>query len=235
MPFRSILARAVAVAALSAALGGCMTGRDVTGSIMTTSASRDVSTPEAREAQWRKLAASYGAAYEKNPNDAATAYAYGITLRQLGQRAQALAVLESASIKHPEQRQILAAYGRALADVGRYDDALNVLARAHQREQPDWKILNAQGAILDQLGRSGEARGYYESALKIAPGEPSILSNLGLSYALNNDLAKAESVLAQAAQSSKADDKVRANLAMVQGLRAGKVGTKAIRAQKPAA
>lgn len=235
MLFRSIFARALAVAAVSASLGGCMTGRDVTGSIMPTSASRDIATPEAREAQWRKYAASYGAAYEKDPTDAATAYGYGTALRQLGQRAQALAVLESASIKHPQQRQILAAYGRALADVGRYDDALNVLERAHSPEQPDWRILNAQGAILDQLGRSAEARGHYESALKIAPGEPSILSNLGLSYALNNDLATAETVLAQAAQSPKADDKVRANLAMVQGLRAGKAGAKAAKVAKPAA
>lgn len=235
MPLRALFVRAVAVTVVSAALGGCMAKHDVTGSIMPTSATRDVTTPEAREAHLRKSAASYGAAYERDPSDAATAYAYGVTLRQLGQRAQALAVLESASIKHPDQRPILAAYGRALADVGRYDDALGVLERAHLPERPDWKILNAQGAILDQLGRSGEARGYYEAALKMAPGEPAVLSNLGLSYALNNDLATAESVLAQAALSPSADDKVRANLAMVQGLRAGKVGAKPLKAAKPAA
>lgn len=231
MPFRShaFAARALALAALSVTLAGCVTDRDVTGSIMPTSASREVSSPEAREAQWRKLAASYGSAYAKDPNDAATAYAYGTTLRALGQRAQALAVLESASIKHPEQKQILGAYGRALVDAGRLDDALAVLERAHAPERPDWRILNAQGAILDQLGRSGDARGYYEAALKIAPGEPSILSNLGLSYALTNDLPSAERMLAQAVLSPKADDKVRANLAMVQDLKTGKRPTKAAR------
>lgn len=225
--------RSAAVVLLAAGLAGCKTDGDVTGSIFKTSASREIATPEAKEAQLRKMAASYGAAYAKNPNDAATAYAYGVTLRALGQKAQALAVLESASIKNPTQKQILGAYGRSLADAGRLDDAFNVLGRAHAPEKPDWRILNAQAAILDQLGRSGEARGYYEAALKIAPGEPSILSNLGLSYALNRDLAKAEQVLLQAAASPGADDKVRANLAMVQGLKAGRPGL-AMKTAKPA-
>lgn len=216
--------RFAAVALFASGLAGCKTDGDVTGSIFKTSASREIATPEAKEAQLRKMAASYGASYAKNPNDAATAYAYGVTLRALGQKAQALAVLESASIKNPSQKQILGAYGRALADAGRLEDALNVLGRAHAPENPDWRILNAQGAILDQLGRSGEARGYYEAALKIAPGEPAVLSNLGLSYALNRDLPKAEQVLLQAAASPRADDKVRANLAMVQGLKAGTPG-----------
>ena len=49
-----------------------------------------------------------------------------------------------------------------------------------------------QGTALDQLGRHDEARRYYASALKIVPDEPSVLSNLGLSYVLSKDLPKAE-------------------------------------------
>lgn len=215
-------ARCAAIVGLGATLAGCMTNKDVTGSIEPTSASREIDTSAggAAEARWRALAAKYGPEYEKNPNDAATAYAYGVTLRALGQRAQALAVLEAASLKNPGQKQIIGAYGRALADAGRYEDALGALNKAHTPDAPDWRILNAQGAILDQLGRTDEARAHYESALKIAPGEPAILSNLGLSYALSKDLARAESTLAQAALSPRADEKVRANLAMVQRLKA---------------
>ena len=215
----SAAVRLAAVVCLGASLAGCMTDKTVTGSIQPTSASREVDTSDGSEAHWRALAAKYAPAYEKNPNDAATAYAYGVTLRALGQPAQALAVLEAASIKNTGQKQIQAAYGRALADAGRLEDALAVLGNAHKPEAPDWRILNAQGALLDQLGHSNEARGYYESALKIAPAEPAVLSNLGLSYALSKDLSKAESTLAQAALSPKADDKIRANLAMVQKLR----------------
>ena len=217
----SFLSRLALLVALGAGLSACKTDGDITGSIASADTGRGATTPEQREARWRELSARYATAYEKNPADPATALGYGMALRALGQRAQAVAVLESASIKHPQQRQILGAYGRALADVGRYDDALAVLERSHSPEAPDWKILNAQGAILDQTGRSAEARGYYAAALKIAPGEPSILSNLGLSYALTKEIGKAEDTLRMAAASPKADDTVRANLALVERLKAG--------------
>ncbi len=41
-----------------------------------------------------------------------------------------------------------------------------------------------QGAVLDQMGRHADAQRYYASALRPKPDEPSVLSNLGLSYAL---------------------------------------------------
>ncbi len=219
--------RGALVVAVCVALSGCMTDKTVTGSISPgaitpTSASREAPSPDKVQSHWRSLAERYGEAYAKNPADPAAGYGYGVALRALGQRAQALAVLEQSSMKNPGQKQILAAYGRALADVGRYDEALAVLGRSHTPDRPDWKILNAQGAILDQLGRSEEARGHYMAAIKVAPGEPSILSNLGLNYALSGDLAKAQETLQQAASSPKADDKVRANLALVMSLKAGK-------------
>ena len=83
---------------------------------------------------------------------------------------------------------LLGAYGRALADVGSYQQALDVLGRAHTPDQPDWRILSVQGAVLDQMGRHADAQRYYATALKIVPEEPSVLSNLGLSYALSRNL-----------------------------------------------
>ena len=93
-------------------------------------------------------------------------------------------MLEQATIAHPGNKALLAGYGRALADNGNFQQAFDVLSRAHTPDDPDWRILSAQGAVLDQLGRYEEARQYYASALKIAPEEPSVLSNLGLSYVL---------------------------------------------------
>src|SRR5262249_30997782 len=83
---------------------------------------------------------------------------------------------------------------------------------------PDWHILSAQGAVLDQMGRHQEAQRYYASALKIAPDEPTILSNLGLSYALAKDLHKAEATLRRATAQGNGDPRVRQNLALVVGL-----------------
>jgi len=72
--------------------------------------------------------------------------------------------------------------------------------------------------VLDQMAKHEEARGYYASALKIVPGEPTVLSNLGLSYMLSKDLPKAEQALRQAYASTRADGRVRQNLALVVGL-----------------
>ena len=93
-----------------------------------------------------------------------------------------------------------------------------MLSRAHSPDNPDWRILSVQGTALDQLGRHDEARRYYASALKIVPEEPSVLSNLGLSYVLSKDLPKAEETLRRAYASGKADARVRQNLGLVVGL-----------------
>ena len=154
-----------------------------------------------------------------NPRDAEAALNYGKALRAAGQRAQAVAVLEQATIAHPNDKALLAGYGRALADNGNFQQAFDVLSRAHSPDDPDWRILSVQGAVLDQLGRGEEARQYYASALKIAPDEPSVLSNLGLSYLLAKDLPKAEESLRRADSRAGADPRVRQNLALVVGLR----------------
>ena len=157
--------------------------------------------------------------HQAKPDDAEAALNYGKALRAAGQRAQAVAVLEQATIAHPGDKALLAGFGRALADNGNFQQAFEVLGRAHSPEDPDWRILSAQGAVLDQLGRHEEARQYYASALRIVPDDPSVLSNLALSYVLSKDLAKAEETLRRASGNPNADPRVRLNLALVVGLR----------------
>nr|WP_041756102.1 tetratricopeptide repeat protein [Bradyrhizobium sp. ORS 278] len=206
------LLASVALAALIAAgLGGCQTVSDVTGSLGSRAEPPPPATPQ-------RAAEVYGERYRANPKDAATAVAYGQALRNNGQREQAVAVLEQATLANPGNKTVLAAYGRALADNGNFKLAFDVLSRAHSPDNPDWKLLSVQGTVLDQMARHEEARRYYESALKIVPGEPSVLSNLGLSYMLTRELPKAEETLRQAYGSQRADARVRQNLALVVGL-----------------
>src|SRR5262252_5960032 len=119
---------------------------------------------------------------------------------------------------NPNDPEAVVNYGRALAEVGNYKRALDVLDHAHTPADPDWRILSAQGAALDQMGRHDEAQRYYGTALRIVPDEPSVLSNLGLSYALSKDLVRAEATLRRAAAQSQVDPRVRQNLALVVGL-----------------
>jgi Flp pilus assembly protein TadD len=208
------LASVALTALLAAGLGGCQTMSDVTGSITSKADSRAEAAPD----DPRRAVEVYGDRYRANPKDADAALAYGQALRATGQRAQAAAVLEQATIAHPGNKALLAGYGRALADNGNSQAAFDVLSRAHSPDNPDWRILSVQGTALDKLGKHDEARRYYASALRIVPDEPSVLSNLGLSYMLTRELPKAEETLRRAYANARADARVRQNLGLVIGL-----------------
>src|SRR4051812_36587767 len=183
--FARLLACTVSSSILALALCGCqITSSDVTGSLGDKAESSRAADPR------RDLDADQER-YRSNPKDADAALHFGKALRATGQKSQAVAVLEQATIANPTNKALLAGYGRALADNGNFQQAFDALGRAHTPDNPDWRILSAQGAVLDQLGRFEEDRQYYSSALKIVPEEASVLSNLGLSYVLSKELPKA--------------------------------------------
>jgi len=210
----------VAVAVLAGAVAGCAGTRlpQTTGALAAAAAPAGEAATPASEVDSRRDVDAWGERYRANSSDPEVAVHYARALRGTGQRAQAVAVLEQASLHNTKNMEVLGAYGRALADVGNYQQALDVLGRAHAPDRPDWRILSAQGAVLDQMGRHQDAQRYYETALKIVPDEPSVLSNLGLSYALSKELPRAEATLKRAAAGPRVDPRVRQNLALVVGL-----------------
>jgi Flp pilus assembly protein TadD len=210
-----LLASAALTAMLAAGLGGCQTAgmSDITGSLGTKAEARPDADP-------RRAVEIYGERFRSNPKDVEAALRYGQALRVTGQRSQAVAVFEQANLTTPGNKALLAGYGRALADNGNFQQALDTLSKAHSPANPDWRILSVQGTVLDQLGRHDEARQYYANALKIMPDDPSVLSNLGLSYMLSKDLPKAEEALRRAYSNPNADGRIRQNLALVVGLQA---------------
>jgi Flp pilus assembly protein TadD len=156
--------------------------------------------------------------YKRNPRDKATVISYAAALRAAGQADQATAVLENGVAVHPKDVDIRIAYAKALTAAGRFDQALNVLNGVIDPSAPDWNALSVKGAVLDQMGRNAEARELYQQALLEAPGEPSLEANLGLSYAMTNDLTNAEAHLRKAAGMQGATSQIRQNLALVIGL-----------------
>ena len=197
---------------LALALAGCTVDRDTTGSI------GPVAALPTGPGDMQAYAAEWSSRYEANPGDRTAALNYARALRALDRTPQAVAVLENVAIKNPYDREILSAYGKALADVGRLREAADVLSRAHTPDRPDWSVLSAQGSVADQLGDHDAAQGYYTAALKIAPDNPNVTSNLGLSYALNKQLPLAEQTLRRAAAQRSATMRVRQNLALVLAL-----------------
>ena len=212
---RSALLRGAALVVLGVAVAGCAGKSNITtGSIP--KSSKPVGEMNATEL--RNAADSIGQAYEKNPKDPQVGMNYASVLRMNGRNDQALAVMQQVAIGNPSNREVLAAYGKAQAAAGQLQQALDTILRAQTPDRPDWKLKSAEGAILDQLGRSSEARQRYREALDINPNEPSVLSNLGMSYVLARDLKTAETYLRSAASQPGADSSVRQNLALAVGL-----------------
>lgn len=219
---RPVLA-ALSIAALGLAMGMSLGGcnrppmSDVTGSI----GGAD-SLPNS-DAALRQYAEEWGRRYDSDRANKRVAMNYARALRALTQHSQAVAVLRGLAITHPRDMEVLGAYGKALADDGKLQEAAKVLENAHTPERPNWSVLSAQGSVADQMGDHERARDYYNAALKMRPDDPTVLSNLGLSYALSRNLPTAESTLRRAAGQPAADIRVRQNLALVLALQ-GKFG-----------
>ena len=209
------LSRTVCSLALVVALAGCANVSNIkTGSV----SAGNKSVSQMNSSELLRFEGKYASAYKANPKDKAVGINYATLLRMTGRNDQALAVMQQVAIHHPTDRDVLASYGKAQASAGQLDRALATIRRAQTPDQPDWRLLSAEGAILDQIGQSNEARKKYRQALDLAPGEPSILSNLGMSYLLARDLPTAEDYLKKAVQAPGADSRVRQNLALVVGL-----------------
>ncbi|MGD0562386.1 MAG: tetratricopeptide repeat protein [Roseiarcus sp.] len=203
----------IALMAAAAPLGGCRDFGDVTGSIAGTQ-----QVLPTNEADLRAYAEDWGKRYDRNPGEKIASINYARALRALTRYSEAAAVMQAAAVKSPRDFEVLGAYGKALADSGQFEQAKEVLSRAYAPERPDWTIMSVEGSVADRLGDHDSAQKFYRDALKIAPGEPSILSNLGLSYALSKQLTLAEEALREASASPRADARVRNNLALILAL-----------------
>ncbi len=208
--------------ALVAILGGCQTTTATsdaprqTGAIQ---ASGTVVASDLTRDQALSAVQKWGQAYSANEKSKVAALNYSAALRAAGQTDQAVEVMRKSTILHTNDREVLAAYGKALAADGQFDEALRTVRRAQTPDNPDWRLLAAEGGILDSLGRNEEGRKKYQQALVLAPGEPQVLNNLGMSYTLTGDLDKAETTLRQALNHPSATIRIRQNLALVLGLK----------------
>lgn len=156
--------------------------------------------------------------YKANPRDRNVVIHYAAALRAAGQPQQAAAALEQAMSAYPNDVELSVAYAKALASMGSFEQSVAVLDRVIRPDAPDWNALLVKGASLDQMGRHGEARVLYAQAGTIAPGEAGIETNLGLSFAMTNELPMAEQHLRRAVQMRGASTQTRQNLALVVGL-----------------
>jgi Flp pilus assembly protein TadD len=142
-------------------------------------------------------------------------------LRSSGKKREALDLLDKTGGADKDPA-LVGERGLLALELGQVDKAVDLLARSQNPGKPDWRMQSAYGAALSAAGRQKEAQAEFSKALAAAPGQPSILNNLALSYALEGRHEDAEKTLRQASAQS-ADPQARQNLALLLGLK-GKTG-----------
>jgi Flp pilus assembly protein TadD len=135
-------------------------------------------------------------------------------------------VLAQLMLASPDDPRIVGEYGKTLAEQGHTGDAKAFLERAVQLQPNDWTLYSALGVTYDQMDKHAQAQSAYNHALRLKPGEPSVLNNYAVSQMLAGNLAAAQTMLAQAQSGVKAsggdNTKIAGNLAMVASLRGDK-------------
>lgn len=221
------------IVAMAAALmlGACaQTGAD--GALFTSTLTPDTteaaklsapSDPAAATAHW-------GKEFGKNPRNLEAALAYSQSLKATGQKRQALAVLQQASVFHAGNRRLASEYGRLALEFDQISLAKQLLETADDPTQPDWRVVLGRGTALAKEGRYKDAVPYFERAQTLANDQPSVLNNLALAYAMSGEAEKAEDLLRRAAAAG-GSPVVRLNLAIVLGLRGKHEEAKQVAAQ----
>jgi Flp pilus assembly protein TadD len=175
-------------------------------------------TPDGRS-ELQKATEYWGKAYAKDPKDAKAAINYAKNLKALGEKQQALVVLQQASIFHGTNRALNAEYGRLALEFDQVSLAQKLLEQADDPANPDWRVISARGTVLAKQGVYRDAITYYQRALALAPNEASILNNLALAHAMLGEADKAEPLLKRAAAAGGSNEaRVSQNLSLVLAL-----------------
>lgn len=226
-------ARIIASLSVGVLMSGCASfGEIETPSFLSssTAAEKKSDIPLPPQTDLQKATEYWGEEFSKKPRDIETALSYAKNLKAMGQKQQAMGVLQQASLFHSTDKRLNSEYGRLALELDQVSVAERMLAAADDPVTPDWRVVSARGTAMAKQGRHKEAIEFYERALQLSPDQPSILNNLALAYAMNGEAPRAEETLRKAAANGGASPKVKQNLALVLGLQgkydeATRVGT----------
>lgn len=179
-------------------------------------AAYDRADPLARSVFW-------GQQHQINPADPVAGVKLSQALRELGQFDQAAATAQGVLVIQPGNTDAMLEIGRAHIARGQAFYGIAALEQARAMKPDDWRPLSLLGVAYEQVKRGPDARAAWNEGLRLAPDNPEILTNAAMALATSGDANGAETLLRRAVVQPGATQKMRANLALVLGLR-GKTG-----------
>ena len=126
------------------------------------------------------------------PEDKAR-YAVGLAeaSRRAGEIPNAMKYLDIVLKDNPNHIEAMEAMGLTLLADGKSVDAGRMFERVMAVDAKRWRTLNALGILFTTKQMIPEALAYFSEALKYSADNPSVLNNVGLSYATEKKFDRA--------------------------------------------
>ena len=177
----------------------------------------DAGAATSERSELEKATEYWGKKNKEKPTDLEPALNYARNLRAMGERQQAMAVIQQSAVYHSDDRQLASEYGRIALELDQLSIAKQMLSMADDPSAPDWKVISARGTLAAKEGKYRDAIGLFERANSLSNDHPSVLNNLALAYAMNGEAAKAEDMLRRL-DGKGGSARTRQNLALVLNL-----------------
>ncbi len=161
----------------------------------------------------------YRRAHELAPDAAEPLVRLGFVLRDGGAPGEAASAFAAALDREPSNADARRGLGLSLLDTGDAEGALAQFEAALAAgSAADPRLYNAVGVAYDMLGNRVTAQAWYREGLALDANNLTLLSNLGLSMALNGDGERAVEILERVVRDPAAGASLRQNLALAYGL-----------------
>jgi Flp pilus assembly protein TadD len=187
-------------------------GKDVTAKVAV-----DIADHERDDGDPAGAVTFYRRALETNPNQPKVEVSLGTALLQAGSPNGAADTFRKVLSRFPKDAGALTGLGMALVQLNQPTAALEPL-RQGLAIRPDARGYRVLGVAENLLGQNQQAEADYTRGLALAPDDPGLSNNLGLSMALSGNFNGAIAVLRTAANGPSATPRTRQNLALALGL-----------------
>jgi Flp pilus assembly protein TadD len=163
-------------------------------------------------------AALYRRAQNADPKATAPLIGLGEALAAGGANRQSADAFRRALALDPTNSRALRGLGNALIAQDQADLAIDEFEKALAADPRDYRAYSGLGVAYDSLAEHTKAQEYYYAGLEVAPDDPVLRNNLGLSLAFAGHYKGAIEILRPLALRPGATARDRQNLALVYGL-----------------
>lgn len=155
----------------------------------------------------------YDRALQADPQGIEAKLGLGQALLTIGAGDEAAAQFRDVLARHGDDSKARRGLAAALIAMGQTSLAEKQIDLALQANANDYRSLNLLGVVLDMQGRHTEAQASYHRGLELAPNDPGLRSNYGLSLAITGQPQAAIGLLAPVASGRQSTVRIRQNLA----------------------